>query len=400
MTVRSPHRSTRRSTALSLLALVALLGAGVAAEALAPPAAEAQRSARRGFLGVSLQNLDDDLRDSYAFRGDGVLVSDVSPGSPAEDLGIEEGDILVRIGDDEVDDVEEATELVRSLAPGTRVSITVFRDGNTRSLGRARIGDLRDAADLDDDDDRVRPPAPPSPPEVRSPRTPRTPRTPRVAPRATPAPGVRSFMLPGRGRLGVETHDLDSDLGAYFDAPGGRGVLILRVLDDTPASRAGLKSGDVILEVGGDDVEDTEALREALRERDSGPVNLRILRNGNSRTIEAELGDADTFDFRGGGDGDDWMGLLNDTESGWIDKDGKVRKHVFRYPGGKDVGSWFKDGDGDGDGRIRVFRDFDELKQNMSPEERERFEKDMEKLRDDLEELRRDLREMRENRRR
>lgn len=391
MTVRSSNRSPRRSIALSLLALVALLGAGVAAEALAPPAAEAQRSARRGFLGVSLQNLDDDLRDSYDFRGDGVLVSDVSPGSPAEDLGIEEGDILVRIGDEEVDDVEEATELVRSLAPGTRVSITVFRDGNTRSLGRARIGDLRDAAGQDD---VIAP---------RTPRAPRAPRTPRVAPapRVAPTPpGVRGLMMGGRGRLGVETHDLDSDLGAYFDAPGGRGVLILRVLDDTPASRAGLKSGDVILEVGGDGVDDTAALRDALRRREAGRVDLRILRNGNSRTIEAELGEARSFEFRGGADGEDWMGFLEDDGTfGWKDKDGRIRKHVFRMPGADGGGSWFGR-DGDGEGRVRLFRDFDELKEEMSPEERERFEKDMEKLRDDMEELRRDLREMREDRRR
>jgi hypothetical protein len=203
----------------------------------------------------------------------------------------------------------------------------------------------------------------------------------------------------GRGRLGVETHDLDRDLGAYFDAPGGRGVLILRVLDDSPASRAGLKSGDVILGVGGAEVDDTEALREALRERDAGRVDLRILRNGSSRTIEAELDEAGSFDFRGGADGDDWMGFLNDGELEWKDKDGKVRKHVFRMPGTPGGGSWFQ-GDEDGDRRVRIFRDLDELQEEMTPEERERFEEDMKKLREDLQELRRELRSMREDRRR
>jgi membrane-associated protease RseP (regulator of RpoE activity) len=403
MTVR-PTRATRRTLATSILALAAVLALGVAADALAPRASEAQRRARegRGFLGVSLQELNDDLRDSYDYHGDGVLVSDVTDRSPADEVGIRQGDILVRIGDEEIDDVQDATEYVRSLAPGTRVAITVFRDGNSRSLGRATIGDLDDRPRDDDDEDRMTRRAP------RAPAVPRTPRAPRVSP--APRPGVRGFMMNSRGRLGVQTHDLDRDLGAYFDAPDGRGVLILSVAENTPASRAGLKAGDVILGLGDDDVDDTEDLREALRERDAGEVDLRILRNGSRRTIEVELEErrSGSFDIEGLGElgrlGDlgqlgsgDWMGLLHEGHDGHDghdghggdpgdsgDDDGKreVRRHVIRvHPGA--------------DGEFEIDGDF---LRDMTPEDRARFRERMDRFREEMRELRRELKERRDGR--
>ncbi len=349
MTIRRFTRTTRGSLVASVFALAAVLVLGVAVDAFAPRSSEAQRSSRgdgRGFLGVSLQELTDDLRDSYDYHGDGVLVADVTADSPADRIGIEDGDILVRIGDEEIDDVQAATDYVRSLSPGTRVAITVFRDGRSRSLGRATIGDL--ATRNDGGDDRIAPRAP------RPPRTPRSAPAPRVSPSpqvAPQPPGVRGLLMGGRGRLGVQTHDMDSDLGSYFNAPGGRGVLILDVVDDTPAKRAGLKSGDVILGVGGDEVEDTEALREALRDRGAGRVELRILRNGRSRTIDAQLDEAGSFNFQRG--------------------DGQDRSDE----GGSDFRS------------------------RMTPEERTRFDERMQKLREDMRELQREMQEMRDRQR-
>ncbi|MEO6462036.1 MAG: PDZ domain-containing protein, partial [Candidatus Eisenbacteria bacterium] len=191
MTVRRFTRMTRGSLVASVFALAAVLVLGVAMDAFAPRASEAQRSARgdgRGFLGVSLQELNDDLRDSYDYHDDGVLVADVTAGSPADRIGVEEGDILVRIGDEDIDDVQDATEYVRSLAPGTRVAITVFRDGRSRSLGRATIADLDSRREGDDgDDDRITP---------RAPRAPRAPRSPRAAPVPRDSPSPRVAPLP------------------------------------------------------------------------------------------------------------------------------------------------------------------------------------------------------------
>ena len=385
---------TSRSVAFAALALVAILAAAVGTGLFTPQNADAQRSARtagRGFLGVSLQDLDDDLRDSYDYKGSGVLVSEVSDGSPAEEVGIREGDILVKVDDRTVSSSEQLTDLVRGMAPGTLVGITVVRDGDTRFLGRAEIADLGNRRG----DERIAP---------RAPRTPRTPRAPRAVPapmpRVAPLPDSRVFSFDSRGRLGVETHDLDRDLGTYFHATGG--VLVLKVVDDTPAAKAGLKAGDVILGVGGKDVDDTDALRRALRDRDAGDVELRVMRNGSERSITARLDERQSFDWNGMPGGGDWMSLFNDDrdndrdgddgEDADPDQDGRqIRRHVFRLPGNGD--SWHEH---DGLGNLG---DLEDMKNDMTPEQRERLEKEMDKLRDDMKNLRKELREMRSNRR-
>ena len=58
---------------------------------------------------------------------------------------------------------------------------------------------------------------------------------------------LRMLMGAGRGRLGVRIESLNEDLAGALGAPGKQGVLVLEVLDDTPAARAGLRAGDVIL---------------------------------------------------------------------------------------------------------------------------------------------------------
>src|SRR4029077_19019696 len=138
--------------------------------------------------------------DSYDYKGSGVVVTSVVPGSPADDLGIEEGDIITRFNGLAVNSVEQLTTRVRQMDPGTLADITVWRDGSVHELGRAEIGDVDDAP-------------------AYSPRAPRAPRAPQ-APRVygyhmdkDSMKGMRSMVMApsaGRGRLGVETSDLDA----------------------------------------------------------------------------------------------------------------------------------------------------------------------------------------------
>lgn len=103
-----------------------------------------------------------------------------------------------------------------------------------------------------------------------------------------PGGGHMMMMNPGRGRLGVRIESLNDDLGAALGVPGGRGVLVVQVMDDTPAQKAGLKSGDVITAVEGRPVGDADDLVKALAD-ESGRVTLSVVRRGEKRSIEAEL---------------------------------------------------------------------------------------------------------------
>ncbi len=365
----------RTVTLVPALAL-AIAGAGmfgafrpVTAQSEPPSSAP---SDRHGFLGVMLQDLDRGLRDSYDYTGTGAIVTAVTDGSPAEKVGLKEGDIITRFEDRQVNDADQLTDMVRAASPGSLAGIWVWRDGKETFLGRAEIADRRNRAFSE---------VAPAPRVPRAPRAPQAPRAPRAMRVVPPDPDVRRDvvrLIPGRGRLGVETHDLDQELGSYFSAPGGKGVLVLRVIDDTPAARAGVKAGDVIVAVAGKDIEDTEDLRRALRDREKGPVDLKIVRKGATQTLRPELEDASRRIGFSLDDDEDWMGFMDESGPVW-------GWHGRGWDKEKMKG---KSGHG-----MRMFH-FDDL----SDEEREELEDELEELREDMQELKRELEGMRRSR--
>ncbi len=341
------------------------LGIGLVVFA-APHTAAQSSSSDRGFLGLSLQDLDADMRESYEYEGAGELVTDVVPGSPADDIGVREGDILTKLDDRAVSSADQATEYVRARKPGTLVDVWVWRNGEERNSGRAELTTFRA--------DRYR---------VRTPRAPRAPRAPRP-PRVVVPPmhfedlgdlgRLGRLGALGRGRLGVETRDIDKDLGGYFKRPEGGGVLVLAVIDDTPAAKAGVTSGDVILSVGGKDVADTEALRDALSDRDAGAVDLRVLRDGTVRTMSVTLEKRRSRSYSFNFDDDDMKKWSKEFKN-------KHWRHAAP--------------------RVRVLEldDLDEIRgwDDLSDSEKKELEKDLEELRRDMRELRTKLRDMRDD---
>jgi membrane-associated protease RseP (regulator of RpoE activity) len=296
--------------------LAALALAAIVAVSSVPPAGHAQ-STGGAWLGVTTQDLDDDLREGIDYTGRGVLVARVIADSPADRAGIRKGDVIVSLNSRTVDTPEDLVREVRAATPGQRVSLRIVRDGDTITE-TVTLGDRDDSRD---DEWRSEVPAPPAPPAAPAPRTPRAPRAP-AAPddddddrtmrwhsfdsdglarlhELEDLPGFRGFefnngsgfTMLGRGRLGVRVEDLNDDLASYFQVPGGKGALVVEVLDDTPAERAGLKAGDVITRVGDTAVDGTNDLQRAVRSEE-GSVSVTVVRKGASRSFEADLGDA------------------------------------------------------------------------------------------------------------
>jgi putative serine protease PepD len=81
---------------------------------------------QEGYLGVSL----DDRRDG----GQGAVITEVQSGFPAEDAGLLEGDVVIAVDDAVVDGAAGLIAAIRDREPGDEVSITVIRDGETRTL--------------------------------------------------------------------------------------------------------------------------------------------------------------------------------------------------------------------------------------------------------------------------
>lgn len=95
-----------------------------------------------------------------------------------------------------------------------------------------------------------------------------------------------------RGYLGVYLQEISEDLKDAMDLPSLEGVLISEVVDNTPASRAGLKGGDVILEFDGKKIEDMASFRIMVASTDVGKqVRMKVLRDGKERTLKVTLGE-------------------------------------------------------------------------------------------------------------
>ncbi len=104
-----------------------------------------------------------------------------------------------------------------------------------------------------------------------------------------PAPFVVAPSVP-RGFLGVELTDLTSDLRAHFGAHRDRGVLVARVVEDSPAQRAGLRVGDVLTHVDGEPVTSSFDVTTRIGPRAAGEVvALEVLREHKVETLSATV---------------------------------------------------------------------------------------------------------------
>jgi serine protease Do len=102
---------------------------------------------------------------------------------------------------------------------------------------------------------------------------------------------VTSFDEDSGSWLGVETREVTAENVKEFKLPGERGVVIGKVLDDSPAAKAGLKDNDVITEINGQRVEGAAQFRRMIREIPAGrSVQLTVWRNGHSQSISTTLG--------------------------------------------------------------------------------------------------------------
>ena len=99
------------------------------------------------------------------------------------------------------------------------------------------------------------------------------------------------FKIHSGGYLGVQIQELTDGLRKYFKVNNDNGVLISEVVEDSPAEKAKLKAGDIILSVNGDNVSTTSDLQQAISRQDTeSEVKLEVIRKGRKKDMTATLG--------------------------------------------------------------------------------------------------------------
>ena len=175
----------------------------------------------RGWLGIVIQDLTDQLAGSFGVKeGGGVLVAEVMKGSPADAAGLKAGDIVVELGGSPIKEVPDLQRRVAAVKPGQTMKLAVIRERKPMSF-TVKIGEM-----------------PSDEPIV--------------------AEG------PGTDEWGLTVESLTGDAALRLDLPVNRGLLVTDVQPGSPAEKAGLRRGDVILEMAKRPADDPANLYKVL----------------------------------------------------------------------------------------------------------------------------------------
>lgn len=225
------------------------------------------------WLGVGVKEITSERARALNLKDEhGVEITTVEPDSPADKAGLKPGDVVLEYNGQRVEGTAQFVRFVRETPPGRTVRLTVFRNGSTQTVS-ATIAERRGRAF------RFRTPGAEEEFDIRIPRIEALPDVPRVT------------MSWRTGLLGIEGEPLrDSQLGDFFGVRDG--VLVRSVLKGTPAEKAGLKAGDVIVRVDDRKVSEPRDITSALRAaRDASKTTLPVVvvRERKEMTLQVTL---------------------------------------------------------------------------------------------------------------
>jgi serine protease Do len=231
------------------------------------------------WLGVETQEVTAERAKELKLSAErGVIIGKVLEESPAAKAGLKDGDVVTEINGQRVEGTVQFRRMIRETPAGRSLQLTVWRDGRsetiTATLGKMQENHKRLMGAM---------------PQVFNFRIP-------DIPEFAPVPGVPSIewdngnLLMNRPRLGIDAEDLGGQLGSYFGAPDGEGVLVREVNKGSAAEKAGLKAGDVITSLNGERIHGLAELRSKLAAGSDGKTaKLGVLRNKSALTLDVEI---------------------------------------------------------------------------------------------------------------
>ncbi|MFQ5700134.1 MAG: Do family serine endopeptidase, partial [Myxococcota bacterium] len=209
------------------------------------PQLRASGHVTRGWLGVQIQEVRPAFAQSFHLdQARGALVAQVFDESPAQRAGIEPGDVIVEFGGHPIASYHDLPRRVAATRPDAEVPLVIVRDGKRRAL-TAHLDRMRE--------DAIK---------------------------------VASQRPESSNRESEHAlRDWGFEVGPREEGSAEQGALVTQVEPGSPAARAGLRSGDVVVEIERSPVESPEALRAQL-EGGGESLVLRIQRNGSAHYID------------------------------------------------------------------------------------------------------------------
>jgi len=201
----------------------------------------------RGWLGVVVKQVPSSVAGSPDLpETQGALVSEVLSDSPAGRAGIRPGDVILQFGRRPVREVRDLPRMVAETPVGSEAEVGIQRDGKAMTV-RIRLGELRE-------DDRL------------------------------------ARLRPQEAPFGLAVQDLTRELAKDLGVPPGQGIAVARVSPGSPADEAGIRPGDVILEVNRRPVKARDEFETVLQQQSGESSLLFLVRRRDSTRFIAMKG--------------------------------------------------------------------------------------------------------------
>ena len=202
----------------------------------------------RGWLGVGIQDLTPELAEYYKIdRKEGVLVTHVFEGDPADRGGIEVNDVIIAVNGEAVGSSRDLSRKIAGLGVGKRTAITVLRDGKEKTI---KI----ETAKREDQE---------------------------MVARKEPE---------SSGKLGLRVRNLDAELASRLGyGEGEKGVLIIEIQSGSKAEKAGIQQGDLIKEINRKPVSNVSEFSKQMDQIKKGGTVRLLMKRGQSGFIAVKL---------------------------------------------------------------------------------------------------------------
>lgn len=226
----------------------------------------------RSYLGVDIRDVTQDRLTALKLKEErGVEVTAVDQDAPAGKAGLREHDVILDYNGTPVQSEEQLRRLIRETPPDRTVALGISRGGTPMKMNVQ----LADRGKLMSKNRTIFVPQIREIPEL---------------PNRFDVPGNIYVLRSSSAVLGVQTENLTPQLGDFFGAKNGEGVLVRSVEKGSPADKGGLKAGDVIVRIDNDKLSDRSDLARLMRKhRSGGKLTLSVIRDKREQTLSVDL---------------------------------------------------------------------------------------------------------------
>jgi serine protease Do len=195
----------------------------------------------RGWLGVGIQNISDEMAEYYGIKDkNGVLVSQIFPGDPADRAGIRTKDIITEVNGKKIKTSRELTRIIAAFHVGQMVDISVLRDGKEKTF-KVKIAKRQEE---------------------------------KLAARENPHEAQEAF--------GIQVSNLTPEIAQKFNIRETKGVVVTDVLSDSQGDKEGLQVGDIIKEINHKSINTVNDYEDSVQKVKKDGAVIMLVKRANS----------------------------------------------------------------------------------------------------------------------